>query len=51
MEERQSSSKPKLMPGQQVMNSFLLQKDEASRGLVLHVGKSGNPPSLQGSDY
>ncbi|KAJ0132244.1 Uncharacterized protein HZ326_24667 [Fusarium oxysporum f. sp. albedinis] len=35
MEERQSSSKPKLMPGQQVMNSFLLQKDEASRGLVL----------------
>jgi len=23
------------MPGQQVMNSFLLQKDEASRGLVL----------------
>ncbi|KAG7403230.1 putative AC transposase [Fusarium oxysporum f. sp. rapae] len=35
MQDRQTSSKPKLMPGQQVMNSFLLQKDEASRELVL----------------
>ncbi|PNP59312.1 hypothetical protein FNYG_14943 [Fusarium nygamai] len=35
MEDRQTSSKPKLMPGQQVINSFLLQKDEASRELVL----------------
>ncbi|PVI00017.1 hypothetical protein DM02DRAFT_655787 [Periconia macrospinosa] len=35
MEDRQASSKPKLAPGQQFMNSFLLQKDEASRELVL----------------
>ncbi|KAI8401800.1 hypothetical protein FOFC_18669 [Fusarium oxysporum] len=35
MEDRQTSSKPKLMPGQQVMNSFLLQKDETLRELVL----------------
>ncbi|KAJ0132744.1 Uncharacterized protein HZ326_24178 [Fusarium oxysporum f. sp. albedinis] len=35
IEDRQTSSKPKLMPSQQVINSFLLQKDEASRELVL----------------
>lgn len=35
MEDRPTSSKPKLVPGQQCINSFLLHKDEASRELVL----------------
>ncbi|KAI3572756.1 hypothetical protein IWW34DRAFT_759277 [Fusarium oxysporum f. sp. albedinis] len=35
MEDRQTTSKSKLVPGQQFMNSFLLQKDEASRELAL----------------
>ena len=35
MEDRLTSSKPKLVPGQQFMNSFLLQKGEASIELVL----------------
>ncbi|KAH6959796.1 hypothetical protein BKA56DRAFT_601255, partial [Ilyonectria sp. MPI-CAGE-AT-0026] len=34
---RQASSKSKLVPGQQFMNSFLLQKDEASRELPGHL--------------
>ena len=35
LEERQISSKPRLVPGQQFMSSFLFQKDEASRKMLL----------------
>ncbi|EFZ03309.2 Ribonuclease H-like protein [Metarhizium robertsii ARSEF 23] len=35
LEDLQTSPKSKLMNGQQVMNSFLLQKDEASREMLL----------------
>ncbi|KAJ9419786.1 hypothetical protein QL093DRAFT_2101764 [Fusarium oxysporum] len=46
MEDRQTSSKPKFVPGQQFMNLLLLQKDEASRELVLPEAY-GRPRHLQ----